>query len=97
MSDNKIKEKNQKDENNAVIKVKVLNIKDGLKTYQNVYCLRINDEREKLIIMKDYMPIIGEVQGNIIIEMKDNTVELSNIIGYYMLYQNQFNLFLKEE
>ena len=95
MKDNKITQSKQEDENNnAVIEVKVLNIRDGLKTYQNVYCLRINDKREKLIIMKDYMPIIGEVQGDIIIEMKDDTIKLSNITGYYMHYQNQFNLFL---
>lgn len=79
------------------MQVKVLNIKDGLKTYQDVHCIRINHQSEKLIIMKDYMPIIGEVNGEVIIEMKDETIKLSNIIGYYMNYQNQFNLFLKEE
>lgn len=79
------------------MQVKVLNIKDGLKTYENVHCIRINNQLEKLIIMKDYMPIIGEVNGEVIIEIKDETIKLSNIIGYYMNYQNHFNLFLKEE
>lgn len=101
MENNKIKdevkEKQSNKENSDNMRVKVLNIKDGLKLYQDVHCIRINHQSEKLIIMKDYMPIIGEVNGEVIIEMKDETVKLSNIIGYYMNYQNQFNLFLKEE
>ena len=47
--------------------------------------------------MKDYLPIIGEIEGNVKIELANNTVELNNIKGYFMNKKNQFNLFIKEE
>jgi len=47
--------------------------------------------------MKDYIPVIGEIEGNIEIELKGKTIKLEEIEGYYMLQHNQFNLFLKKE
>lgn len=85
------------EEKPANMEVKILNIRDGLKKYENVQSIRINSKKERLIIMQDYMPIIGEVDGEVIIETKGDIVKFSNIVGYYMNYKNQFNLFLKEE
>ena len=47
--------------------------------------------------MQDYLPIIGEIQGNVRIELANDFVDLKNITGYFMNKKNQFNLFIKKE
>ena len=37
-----------------------------------------------LLIMKDYVPIIGEIEGNFEVETDKETKELANIRGYYV-------------
>lgn len=77
--------------------VKLLSIKDGVTDYQDVKFIKIKSKDYNLLIMQDYLPIIGEIIGNIKIELIDQTIELKNIKGYFMNKHNQFNLFIKEE
>ena len=84
-------------EDEGKIKVKVLSLKKGLIEYEDVQFIRILSKKYNLIILKDYLPIIGEIEGNIEIEKKEDNIKLENIKGYYMHKKNQFNLFLKEE
>ena len=81
----------------AKMKVKILNIQKGLKTYENVSIIKIKSKKYNLSIMEDYLPVIGEIDGNVEIISIDNFVKLTNIIGYYMLKHNEFKLFIKEE
>lgn len=79
------------------IKVKVLNLNKGLIEYDDIQFIRILSQKYNLIILKDYLPVIGEIKGNIEMERMEETIKLENIVGYYIHKQNQFNLFLKEE
>ena len=81
----------------AKMKVKILNIQKGLKTYDNVSIIKIKSKKSNLSIMEDYLPVIGEINGDVEIISIDNFVKLTNIIGYYMLKHNEFKLFIKEE
>lgn len=81
----------------AKMKVKILNIQKGLKTYENVSIIKIKSKKYNLSIMEDYLPVIGEIDGDVEIISIDNFVKLTNIIGYYMLKHNEFKLFIKEE
>lgn len=81
----------------ACISVKILSMKDGLIEYSNVQFIRIVSKKYNLIIMKDYLPIMGEIAGKIEIELANNTIKMDDIVGYYIHKQNNFNLFLKEE
>lgn len=92
--DNKVKLLTDAD---ACINVKILSMKDGLIEYSDVQFIRIVSEKYNLIIMKDYLPIMGEIVGKIELELVTNTVKIDNIVGYYIHKQNNFNLFLKEE
>lgn len=81
----------------ADITVKILSMKKGLIEYHDVQFIRISSKNNHLIIMKDYLPIIGEVIGNVEIE-RENTVEkLENIVGYYIHKHNELKLFIKED
>lgn len=92
------KEKNSKlTEDKGSINIKVLSMKKGLVEYNDVQFIRIISKNYNLIIMKDYLPLIGEVQGKIEIEGLKETIKLQNIVGYYIHKHNQFNLFLRDE
>lgn len=92
------KEKNSKlTEDKGSISIKVLSMKKGLVEYNDVQFIRIISKNYNLIIMKDYLPLIGEIQGKIEIEGLKETIKLQNIVGYYIHKHNQFNLFLRDE
>ena len=90
---------NVKDATNSVakMKVKILNIQKGLTIYDNVSMIKVKSKKYNLSIMEDYLPVIGEIDGDVEIIALDNFVKLTNIIGYYMLKHNEFKLFIKEE
>lgn len=74
--------------------VKILNIKSGLQVYNNVKFIRILSEKYNLLIMRDYLPIMGELNGKIEIE-GEQSLKLENIKGYYISKSNEFNLIIK--
>lgn len=84
-------------EDKGSINIKVLSMKKGLVEYNDVQFIRIISKNYNLIIMKDYLPLIGEIQGKIEIEGLKETIKLQNIVGYYIHKHNQFNLFLRDE
>lgn len=81
---------------NSSILVKILNIRTGLKVFENVKFVRILSEKYNLLIMRDYLPVIGEIDGSVEIEGEE-TFKLENIKGYYINKNNEFNLIIKEE
>ena len=76
--------------------VKVLNIKSGIHTYNDVKYIRIKSEKYNLLIMRDYLPVIGEINGSVEIEGIE-TIKFDNIKGYYINKNNEFSLIIKEE
>ena len=46
--------------------------------------------------MDDYLPILGEIDGNIDFESENDSLNLKDIKGYYMHSNNEFNLIIKE-
>ena len=78
------------------IKVKVFDIRNGMRVYDNIKIIRITSKDYNLLIMKDYLPIIGEIEGSV--DIKNDVVNESfkNIKAFYMNSDNVFNLMIKE-
>ena len=78
------------------IKVRVFDMAHGLREYENIKIIRIISKDYNLLIMKDYLPIIGEIEGSV--DIKNDEVDLSfkNIKAFYMNSENTFNLMIKE-
>lgn len=78
------------------IKVKVFDIRNGMRVYDNIKIIRIISKDYNLLIMKDYLPIIGEIEGSV--DIKNDVVNESfkNIKAFYMNSDNAFNLMIKE-
>lgn len=79
------------------IKVSLLNVKYGLIEYDDVIHIKITSKTYNLMIMKDYLPIIGEIEGNVEIERLDENIKLEDIVGYYVHKHNHFDLFIKDK
>lgn len=77
------------------MKVRVFSL-DGLKEYENVKIVRIVSKDYNLLIMKDYLPIIGEIEGNVDIKSDTEEINLKDIKAFYMNSNNEFNLMIRE-
>lgn len=81
---------------NNGIKVRVFDMTHGLREYDNITIVRIISKDYNLLIMRDYLPIIGEIEGSV--DIKNDSVNLSfkDIKAFYMNSENVFNLMIKE-
>ncbi len=96
MDQSNIEEVKVKKDRPSEIRVKVFSL-DGLKEYDDVKIVRIVSKDYNLLIMKDYLPIIGEIDGNVDIKSDKEEVKLENIKAFYMNSNNEFNLMIREK
>lgn len=82
--------------NNGGILVRVFDMKQGLVEYKNVKTIRIISKDYNLLIMKDYMPIIGEIVGSVDIKGEDVDLSFKQIKAFYMNSKNIFNLMIED-
>ena len=89
------KNKDNNSETTREMKVRVFDL-NGLVEYEDVKIVRIISKDYNLLIMKDYLPIIGEIEGNVDIKSEKEEVNLKNIKAFYMNSNNEFNLMIRE-
>ena len=77
--------------------IKIFTLKTGLETIENVDAVRIISKDYNLLILKDYISIIGKIEGRVEIEYGEQVKTLDNIIAYYVCIDNVFNLMLEGE
>ena len=78
------------------IKVRIFDLEKGLTEYEHVKVIRIISKDYNLLIMQDYLPIIGEIEGSIDIKGEDIDISYPKIEAFYMNSGNVFNLMIKE-
>ena len=81
-------------ENNGLT-VNVFDLKTGLTTYEKVNYVRITSSDYNLLIMLDYMPIIGEIKGKVDIKTEEGELSFENVKASYMNSNNVFNLMIQ--
>lgn len=74
--------------------VKIFTLTDELEVIKDVELIRIISDDYNLAIMKDYVPIIGAIDGEVTI-VAEETKELKNIKACYMCSKNVFNLIIE--
>lgn len=79
------------------ILVRICGKEHGLEEYENVCFVRIVSKQYNLLIMADYLPIIGEVEGDVFFRTAEKEYQRENLQGYFMHKNNEFSLMLKEE
>ena len=81
---------------NKEIKVRIFDMEHGLMEYNDIKTIRIISKDYNLLIMKDYMPIIGEIVGSIDIKGENTDLSFKQIKAFYMNTNNVFNLMIEE-
>ena len=77
--------------------VRIFTLKNGLEEIKDVIAIRIKSNDYNLLILKDYLSIMGKIDGSFEIETKDEKKKYDSIKAYYMNHNNQFNIILEEE
>ena len=78
------------------IKVRIFDLSKGLIEYEHIKIIRIISKDYNLLIMQDYLPIIGEIEGSVDIKNEEVELNYKNIKAFYMNSKNVFNLMIKE-
>lgn len=78
------------------IKVRVFDMEHGLVEYNDVKTIRIISRDYNLLIMKDYLSVIGEIVGSVDINGDNVDVSFKQIKAFYMNSHNVFNLMIEE-
>lgn len=80
---------------NSELKVYVLYPNIQKEELNNIKIIRIKDKKYNFYVMKDYWPIIGEINGSIYFE-GETTKSFENINAFYSLSHNEFNLIIRK-
>ena len=81
---------------NSGIKVRIFDLSKGLIEYKNIKYIRIISKNYNLLIMQDYLPILGEIEGSVDIKSEEIELNYKDIKAFYMNSNNIFNLMIKE-
>ena len=81
---------------NTGMKVRVFDMQHGLVEYEDVKTIRIVSRDYNLLIMKDYLSVIGEIVGSIDIKGENVDISFKQIKAFYMNSKNVFNLMIEE-
>jgi hypothetical protein len=79
------------------IQAQVSSFKDGLQIYKGVNIVRVRGKQARLLIMEDYLPVIGEVDGDIDFIGRGFFHTLRSVHGFFCHEHNVFFLLLREE
>lgn len=78
------------------ISMKIVSMESGLLTYENIEMIRVKSKSHTLLIMKNFMPVIGELDGSIELVFENYTMLFENLKGYYMHKKNEFSLLVEK-
>ena len=96
-NNNEVKQKDEIVSSGEGFKVRIFDLDKGLTEYEHVKAIRMVSKDYNLLIMEDYLPIIGEVDGSIDIKGDDIDIKFPKIKAFYMNSNNVFNLMVKED
>lgn len=77
--------------------VKIFTLKKGLRKIEDVSAIRIKSKDYNLLILKDYIAIMGRIDGEFSIETNDGIIEYKDVDAYYVNSNNEFNVIIDGE
>ncbi len=79
------------------IEVIIISFEKEFQIFHNVRLLRLKSKDYNLLMMVDYMPVVGELEGMLTIVSENQEVSFENIRGFYVMKNNVFKLLVKED
>ena len=78
------------------IQAQISSFKEGLQKFDDLNIVRVRGKKARLLIMEDYAPIIGEVDGDVDLIGRESYQTLKNVRGFFCHEHNVFFLLLRE-
>ena len=80
------------------IKARIFSMEDGHEGFDNIKSIYVESKKYNILIMEDYLPVIGDIDGNIVIKYGTNEIrEIKNIQGFFKHSHNEFSLLIKRK
>lgn len=79
------------------INAKLFSLERGYNIYSGLKAIKIVSKKYNLLIMEDYLPVIGEIKGTITLIGEESSEELRISKGFYRHSHNEFELLIKDE
>ena len=78
------------------IRAKIVSIENGLQEFEEIEMIRVKGENHSLLILQNYMPLLGRLDGYVDIVLENETLRIQDVQGYYMHKQNEFSLLVEK-
>lgn len=77
------------------ISARIVEREMGVKEFSDIKMIRLISNDHNLLIMEDFMPVIGEVCGKVELVFDDAVETFEPIHGFYMHKANRFSLIIE--
>lgn len=77
------------------LRAEIVDREKGMQYFEDIRMIRLKSRNHNLLIMEDYMPIIGEVTGFVQFISDDGIISFDSIHGFYMHKRNKFSLLIE--
>lgn len=79
------------------IRARVIDEEKGLRLITGVSVVRVRSKGYNLLIMEDYLPALGKVDGSVTFLTRDEEYHLDGVRGFYKHQHNEFTLLLEKQ
>lgn len=79
------------------IRARVIDEEKGLRLITGVNVVRVRSKGYNLLIMEDYLPALGKVDGSVTFLTRDEELHLDGVRGFYKHQHNEFTLLLEKQ
>lgn len=79
------------------IQVRISDFEHGLRVFDDVQIVRIVSNNYNLLVMNDFVPSVGMVNGTIEIVTFDDTETLTDVRAFYLHRNNVFSLLIEKQ
>jgi len=77
------------------ITARVIDEYNGLSVHESIKAVRILSDDYVLLIMEDYTPTIGKINGDVVILTDEGEKKYPGVDGFFKHQDNVFSLFIK--
>jgi hypothetical protein len=83
-------------QNDGRISARIIDVRSGLQVLTGVYAVRIHSAEFYALIMNDYLPALGKIDGDITFLNREGEHMYRGIRGFYKHQHNEFTLLIEE-
>lgn len=79
------------------IQVRISDFEHGLRVFDDVQIVRIVSNDYNLLVMNDFVPAVGIINGTVEIVTGDDIESLKNVRAFYLHRNNVFSLLIESQ